>query len=213
MEKAGGQLGPGPPAFSRVRPQGLAEEAPESASSDPTRGPSGEALADPAVLDGLVVAEEPGEGVEQAARAGDGHGSTFSIATKPEIQRNRRGRCDRSRRDAANEAVGRIEGGQETPPRRRQRRGPRVGGADPDGRVRGRVARGWPLFAPRGGRLESMARRANPKTSLAMGADLPGSFKRGFPRLGRAAPPGSRRGTGRAGREPLSSCLPSPGGA
>jgi hypothetical protein len=113
MEKAGGQLGPGPPAFSRVRPQGLAEEAPESASSDPTRGPSGEALADPAVLDGLVVAEEPGEGVEQAARAGDGHGSTFSIATKPEIQRNRRGRCDRSRRDAANEAVGRIEGGQE----------------------------------------------------------------------------------------------------
>jgi hypothetical protein len=85
-----------------------------------------------------------------------------------------------------------------TPRRRRRQRGPRVGGADPDGRVRDRVARGWPLFAPRGGRLESMARRANPKTSLAMGADPQGSLERGLPnsaapqRLVVAQEPGER---------------------
>jgi hypothetical protein len=46
---------------------------PSPRAGDPAGSPSCEALADPAVLDGLVVAEEPGERVEQSAGAGDGH--------------------------------------------------------------------------------------------------------------------------------------------
>jgi hypothetical protein len=42
----------------------LREEAPEPAPGDPSRGPAGDPLADPAVLDRLVVAEEAGELVE-----------------------------------------------------------------------------------------------------------------------------------------------------
>jgi hypothetical protein len=43
----------------------LSEDAPEPAADDPACDAPGEALADPAVLHRLVVAEEPGDGVSR----------------------------------------------------------------------------------------------------------------------------------------------------